>query len=300
MIKILDLPLEQDLAPLYQYLREHGIPVRIVEASGRQEVWVLDERFREPILEFYRRYSADPQVRQSVRQWQAGEREFSSRPPSRFGLSDWLVSFWRAPVTWVGLIGILLVAGLMQFKQATPFLLKLLFADPFLSDYVGLDQRLALWLQTLAAGEVWRMLTPVFIHMGAMHLIFNSLWFWYLGMRIERHHGSGLLLALFLVSGVGSNLAQYLVSGPNFGGMSGVIYGYFGYLGWQTLRHPRSPVAIAPALLVFALVWLVLGYTGLQVMPGQGEIANTAHSGGLVLGILFAWGRELARGRRPE
>jgi len=50
MIKILELPLEQDVGALYQYLRSNGVPLRIIESSGRQEDWVPDERFRELTL----------------------------------------------------------------------------------------------------------------------------------------------------------------------------------------------------------------------------------------------------------
>ena len=299
MIKILELPLEQDVGALYQYLRSNGVPLRIIESSGRQEVWVPDERFRELTLELYQRFLQDPQVRAKLAHLQSGDREFA-RMPAGVSWSDWLLSFWRVPVTWLGLLGIAVVAVLMQFRAGEHWVLNLMFADPFLSDYATGSERLAGLQHTLAAGEWWRLLTPAFIHLSAMHLVFNSLWFWYLGIRIERNHGSMLLLTMILITGVGSNLAQYLVSGPGFGGMSGVIYGFFGYAGWQTLRNPRDPVALQPALLIFALVWLVIGYSGLPILPGDGKFANTAHSGGLLLGILFAFARDLFKPARKS
>ena len=287
MIKILELPLEEDLAPLYQYLRSHNVPIRIIEASGRQEVWVADEQLRDLTLELYQRYRQDPQVRAGLNQWQAEDniaRQQHQAPGAR------LLSIAQAPVVWGGLLGMVLVAGLAYLGWTGVALLsKLFFTDLTLSDYATLDTRLTILEQTLARGEWWRLLTPIFLHAGAMHLIFNALWYWYLGVRVERVMGTRTMLLLVLLTGVGANLAQYLVSGPGFGGMSGVVYGLFGYVGWRMFFAPRPGLIMPPAILVFALVWLLLGYTGIPLLLGQGQMANTAHLAGLLLGILMAW-----------
>ena len=287
MIKVLELPLEQDLGPLYQYLRANGVPVRIIEASGVQEVWVPDERLGAMTVELINRYQTDPSLREGLSQRQAQQAEFAGAP-SGPQWSDWLVSFWQVPVTWLGLLGIALVAVLMMFESTLPLVYGLMFADPYLSDYATFSERVLILQQTMAEGQWWRLLTPAFIHLSTLHLLFNSLWFWYLGMRIERLQGSSHILLLILVSAIGSNLAQYLTTGPGFGGMSGVIYAYFGYAGWYSLRHPGHPLSLSPALLLFALVWLLIGFADLPILPDGGKFANMAHLGGLLLGILFA------------
>lgn len=291
MIKILELSLDEDLAPLYQYLRSHNVPIRIIEASGRQEVWVADEQLRDLTLELYQRYRQDPQVRLGLDHWQAQDEE--ARQAARVRQID----FSQTPVVWGGLLGMGLVAALSYLGWfGLVILTKLFFTDLTLSDYATLDARLAILQQTLAQGEWWRLLTPIFLHAGPLHLIFNGLWYWYLGIRVERVMGIRTMLVLVLVTGIGANLAQYLVSGPAFGGMSGVVYGLFGYVGWSMFFAPRPGLTMPPAILVFALVWLLLGYTGIPLLLGQGEMANTAHLAGLLLGILVAWlGRHSAR-----
>ena len=83
-----------------------------------------------------------------------------------------------------------------------------------------------------------------------------------------------------------SNGLQYLVSGPLFGGLSGVVYGILGYCWMSQRRRPRFQ--FPPALVTFALVWMVIGFTPLPEMLGLGRMANEAHLGGFVAGLLVA------------
>lgn len=139
----------------------------------------------------------------------------------------------------------------------------------------------------IASGQWWRFLSPIFMHFSVMHIVFNLLWVWVIGSRVERQQGSVVLLLLVLVSGVLSNLAQFLVSGPMFGGMSGVVFALIAYVWlWDRLRM-RPGFGFPPALMGFMLVWLALGYTGLLEGLGLGAVANTAHLVGLLAGLLF-------------
>jgi len=136
-------------------------------------------------------------------------------------------------------------------------------------------------LARVRAGEVWRLVTPIFLHFGVFHLVFNMLWLWSLGNQVERNHGSLLLVALVLVSAVAGNLGQYVVSGPSFGGMSGVVYALFGFV-WMNARfNRRYRYSMDGTTTVFIMLWFVACATG-----AVGPIANVGHGAGLVVGLI--------------
>jgi GlpG protein len=140
----------------------------------------------------------------------------------------------------------------------------------------------SLFLPEVKSGEVWRLITPIFIHGSLMHILFNMMWLVQLGRFIESRFGAAKLLALVMVIGVGSNLVEYLWSTPRFGGMSGVVYGLFGFL-WMKGKFDRSQNWQLPTQTVqVILLWMVLCFTGML-----GPIANGAHVGGLVIGVLL-------------
>lgn len=141
----------------------------------------------------------------------------------------------------------------------------------------------------LASFQWWRLLTPVFMHFSELHLIFNLLWVWVAGSRIEVLQGRWVLAGLVVFSGISSNLAQFWVSGPLFGGMSGVVFALLAYT-WLWDKQSLWPrFNLPPALMGFMLVWLVLGYSGLLQGMGLGAIANTAHLAGLLAGLVYVY-----------
>ena len=143
-------------------------------------------------------------------------------------------------------------------------------------------------LPEIFAGQYWRLVTPVFLHFSIFHIVFNMLWTWELGRLIEWRQGMVVLGGLTLTVSVVSNLAQYFVSGPVFGGMSGVIYGYFGYVWIQSLTNPSFGVRLNPAIVKLMLGWFLICWSGiLEKLFGLG-IANTAHTAGLLSGIASA------------
>ncbi|WP_251358495.1 rhomboid family intramembrane serine protease [Kangiella sp. TOML190] len=148
------------------------------------------------------------------------------------------------------------------------------------------------------AGQVWRLITPIFLHFMIaglpIHLLFNMMWLWDLGGSIEKAKSSGYLLGLVLIIGVGSNLAQFygniMFKGEAyayasiFGGMSGVVYGLLGFIFMRRRFDPFFPIQLNPAILQFMLIWLVLGFTGII-----GSVANMAHLSGLVIGAVLGF-----------
>ena len=135
--------------------------------------------------------------------------------------------------------------------------------------------------------DYWRYVSPALVHFGVMHIVFNALWIWEFGSRLELRLGSIFVLNLFLAGAVGGNLLQYWWAGPSiFGGLSGVVYAYMGCL-WILWRLRPGLVSIpVPSILTFMWIWLFVGFTDVLKYLGLGSIANGAHLGGLLVGIL--------------
>lgn len=138
--------------------------------------------------------------------------------------------------------------------------------------------------QTTDLAQIWRIFTPSLLHFSVLHIMFNLLWWWYLGGKIELRQGAGKLMVLLLVAGTLPNIAQYYISGPNFGGLSGVVYALLGYTWLMGQRRPEAGLYLPNAYMVFMLIWLVLGFADLLGMP----VANGAHLAGLLIGLLQA------------
>jgi GlpG protein len=133
--------------------------------------------------------------------------------------------------------------------------------------------------------EPWRLLGPALFHFSWLHIVFNIMWWWQLGGEIEKKLGSLPLLNVFLITAISSNLGQYLVSGSNFGGLSGVVYGLVGFIWWLGWLAPEKGLTLAKPLIGILLFWMLLGFA--EVLPMN--MANTAHLLGLISGCLLAW-----------
>jgi len=180
------------------------------------------------------------------------------------------------------------VAILSQLGDDPEFVRKLVLADPARAD--------GTFLPEVRAGEYWRLITPIFIHFGPMHLLFNMMWLFQLGCMIEARRGVTTLAALVIVTGTLPMVAQYLISGPGFvGGMSGVVYGLAGFAWLRGRKDPASGVGLSPQNWIMMMIWLVLCFTG-----WLGPIANTAHLAGLIIGLVWGWVSGNHARQRPE
>ena len=142
----------------------------------------------------------------------------------------------------------------------------------------------------LINNEWWRLITPMFIHFSSTHLIFNSLWIYILGREIEQLDGKIIFIFLILFTSLSSNYLQYSFSGPSlFGGLSGVVYGLLGYCFVSETFLRINKFSFPPAIYIFMFVWLLIGFTGFLDLLGFGKIANFAHLGGLLSGILSGY-----------
>jgi GlpG protein len=166
------------------------------------------------------------------------------------------------------------------------------------------ERSIAGGLSAVQSGEVWRLITPIFIHFGILHLVFNMLWLKDLGHLIEQRWSSRTLLLLVLVSAVLSNISQFVVNwdfqnGVRFanalsGGMSGVVYALLGYIWIRGRCDPHAGIRLPPSIVWMMLGWLVFCMTGMI-----GHIGNSAHAVGLLVGMAWGW-IAAQRSQRPS
>src|SRR5262249_39921800 len=129
-------------------------------------------------------------------------------------------------------------------------------------------------------GEYWRFVTPVFIHIGLLHLFFNSYALWMVGPQVEKLYGGARFVVLYVLTGIGGVAGRYLYRPDGLSaGASGAIFGLFGVLLVFGLRHRRHVPpffrqAVIKGVLPTILINLVIGFSVAQ-------IDNSAHIAGL-------------------
>ncbi len=271
VVEAFRLPLSEDLSGFIALLRRLRVPCRVSEEAGEQVLRVPAETV-EQVRELYQRY---PQ----------GDGMVVAEQPARRG-GGFFASLRRSPFTAAVLLLTFIVAAITLLGGNFETIRWFSFTD-FRID--GDYAYFATLEQTLSEGQWWRMITPIFVHFGLLHLAMNSMWYWELGRRIEQRQGASMLLGLTLLFGVISNLSQYAFGGPGiFGGLSGVLFGLLGHCWLFQKVSPNEAYRLPPGVVVLMLVWLVICLTGVVdvVSFGTLAIANAAHVGGLVAGCI--------------
>ena len=183
----------------------------------------------------------------------------------------------------------ILIAFLSNYGSVLVFIEPLTFIkidlNSYQSGYVNFHPLEITYFQN---NEWWRLITPMFIHFSITHLVFNCLWIYVIGSKIEQNDGHFTFFSLVIFSSIVSNLAQHFFGGSSlFGGLSGVIYGLLGYCMVIEFEIKEERYDLPPAIYLFMLIWLILGFLGILNLFGFGNVANYAHLGGLISGIIF-------------
>lgn len=276
-IEVKQFPVEQDLTGLTRFLHERHIEHRISEAAGRQLLSVRHPDLVAPIVELLESIERG----ETVLEPRLEERPSQESQPSSIPLMTQLHYF---PVVFV-----LLACSAVGFFIATyaqDWLRYFTFQDFNNRYYIPLEE-------SLAAGEYWRLITPTFLHFGAMHFLFNAVLLWWFGQRLETRMGHSEFIVFFLVTALAANLGQYWWTGSaNFGGISGVIYAFVGLVFVMKFASPWVVSDIQMSLLWFMLGWLVLCMTGIvDMFMAGGGVANAAHLAGLLAGLGYGFVR---------
>jgi GlpG protein len=144
---------------------------------------------------------------------------------------------------------------------------------------------------SIKQGQVWRIFTPAFLHGDPLHLLFNMLSLASLGRLIERLEGIGRFAVMVLLIAIASHLFQGLMPGKWFGspifvGISGVVFGLLGYIATKTNLRPDLGIYLPAQVYLMTALILIFGFTN----SSKGfALANLAHVGGLVAGIIIGF-----------
>jgi GlpG protein len=332
MRQIGTLPDADDARRLADYLATIDVETHLDQETGGWAVWVCDEdrvpRAKEVFAEFRvdpknERFRAPPRtISIPVREEPRSQPSVDVRDPLEHPPAS------RPPLTLAFILACVVIGVASNFggygfdvtrdrEEPPGKLVQLLSISSYDITRHG-RQTFIDWtnyrdLQQVRDGDVWRLVTPIFIHYGILHLVFNILMLRTLGGSIERQRGPWILALLVIAIAIPSNLAQYsmyylkfvagedtlsrfhLGGGPAFGGFSGVLFGLLGYVIVKAWLQPEQGLTIRRSSVIVMIVWFVLCFTGLL-----GPVANVAHMAGFVAGFILGWlgylGSRLFRG----
>jgi membrane associated rhomboid family serine protease len=139
----------------------------------------------------------------------------------------------------------------------------------------------------ITAGELHRLVTPMFLHASISHLAVNSFSLYSTGPAVESWFGRGRFASLYVVSGICGNVLSYLCTPTPSVGASGAIFGLVGATAVVLARHRRMLGPRARKALN-SLAYIVLVNFGMSLSPGS-RVDNFGHLGGLLGGIAYAY-----------
>jgi rhomboid protease GluP len=132
-------------------------------------------------------------------------------------------------------------------------------------------------------GEYWRLITPIFMHSGFSHVLFNSFSLILFGPGLERMLGGSRFLLVYLVSGLIANIATLFIEPLTYThvGSSGAIFGLFGYyIAIIVFRKNILSKQNSQIIITLAIISLVMTFV-------EPNINITAHIFGLLGGFML-------------
>ncbi|GAN07382.1 DHHC zinc finger membrane protein [Mucor ambiguus] len=139
--------------------------------------------------------------------------------------------------------------------------------------------------QNQVPDQTYRLLTPLFIHTGMIHLLINLAVLVILGAKVERIINSLRFSLLYIGSGVFGHAlgANFAPPTTPFLGCSSSLFGLFGFLYVDLLhnwKHLEQPIRYLIKLLLGTALSFILG-----LLPG---VDNFSHMGGLLAGVILS------------
>ncbi len=296
---------EANAQRLVDALSDQGIESELKRGEQRLGVWVIDEahmrradQLASDWFEGGKREAFEQSSNRGMRARELAQRIEERRQRQLDAMARRLQTLARprpTPLTW-GLIALCVAVGILtELGNQRTMVAALTIADPRVPPEVTFMSAFGLtvpWL-SIPWREPWRLVTPILVHFGLIHVVFNMLWLRDLGRIIETVHGARYLAAFVLVCAIVSNVAQYEIGQkPLFAGMSGVVYGLLGLVWLRGRLDPWVGYGLSTSTMQFMLIWFVLGFVG------NFGIANWCHLFGLLIGVLWAFTAHKLRARR--
>jgi GlpG protein len=302
MRQVGSLPDQRDAERFAAFLVTQGIDAHAEQDMREWAIWVRDENCIEQARESFELFKIDPndsRYKGAERDAEAIRREEAQRRISAQKNMIEMRGRWRqpmarrAPLTFTMVVLSVVVTLVGNFGQADQGIggtinRQLSFCRKV--DFITSDQNP---LASLGKGELWRAVTPIFIHLDWRHIVFNMIMFFQFGALVESLRGTVRLAVIVICVAVISNLAQAVAppdlplgfgGTPFFGGMSGVVYGLFGYVLMKSWYTSEPGFALSQLTKIILIGWLFLCLT-----PAIPNVANVAHFVGLVSGQTLAY-----------
>jgi len=330
-----ELDNEKQATLFTSFLLVNGIESRFDQEPGQKfEIWVKDEdQFNEARKEFHSfvenpndsKYSNAVQKAKILSRAEEKRRKNLQRKVVRPNSSGQLPK--RRPLTIImiaicGIVALMTNFGEIGFDETKGEIrpdaqiyrvLQFNYAGPPQSAELLMKLKenpddLGMRLASIKRGEVWRLVTTIFIHLSAFHLLFNMIWFYQFGSLLEHRYGTLFFAILVFATAAISGLFQDCVpqwmqgSVPGYlsdtqifisggGGMSGVIYGLFGFAWMKSVYDRRCGFRLPQSTVIILVGWLFFCMIPQEMRSGiyGGNVGNWAHGIGLLVGMAFGY-----------
>ena len=290
---------EKDAFTFSDYLMSQQIENRLDSVEEGWEIWIINEDQLEAARKEWDSFQEDP----GQERFQSGAEEAVRKKKEQFleqveaarqrmqsQRSEQGQTLYSLPVTTLLIVLSVFFTLAIQFQNEEGGLnpeLTIVRFRPIGNDMVSWQRG----LQEICQGEVWRLVTPIFMHLSPFHLLFNMYWTYLLGVMIEPKLKLWRYALLVVVVAMISNLSEYYYNVPQmewkesplFGGMSGVVYGLFGFIVVKQKLEPNMSLMLPDFTIFLMIGWLFLCMTG-----AVGPVANMAHVSGFLVGAAVA------------
>lgn len=275
---------ENHALKFWNFLKKQGIESSLEKAGSEEqeltEVWVEDEDRMALASSYLVEFQANPE---NSKFSEVPKKEIIKKPNISFNRQGYkehnLGKKWHKVDLSPGVITLSIIITCVAV-----FLVSGMGKNTEIVGGLFISEKVNGQLSEIANGEVWRFFTPIFLHFNFLHILFNMFWLHDLGSQIERRKGPKFFITFLLLIALTSNLFQFVFSGPAFGGMSGVVYGLFGYVWIKNRLDPADGFRLDPTVAMIMFGFFLLCFTGMF-----GGVANWAHAGGLAVGLVWGY-----------
>lgn len=271
MIRIISLSNPRFAQAFVDYMATQGVTLTVKTEQQEVQIWLEDESRMAEVEPQLNLFLEDPlHPRYQAASWQTGNTKSNANINLNYAHESYLsrIRSQAGPLT----LAVMILCIAVYFLQQ-------IYGDRYIMGWLA-------WpVDSSQFMDIWRWFSPALLHFSLLHILFNLVWWWYLGGPLEKKLGSGKLFTIAVISALISGWGQSLFSGNNFGGLSGVVYALMGYVWLTGELKPERGISLPRGLMVFSIAWLALGYFGLIGTA----IANAAHIFGLILGLIMAF-----------